>query len=142
MRNNPKSLVCWRCGVHLADIVLPVQRTALCPQCRTDLHVCRMCRHYDTRYTSDCAHQLADKVQDKDRVNHCSHFRVRHRAYDAGEDRVVELSRARLESLFAGAGEAAGDESEVNRAAASQIRKNEARRALDDLFGDGSDKGE
>ncbi|MCZ7596593.1 MAG: hypothetical protein M5U09_00875 [Gammaproteobacteria bacterium] len=142
MRNNPKSLVCWRCGVHLADIVVPVQRTAQCPQCRTDLHVCRMCRHYDTRYTSDCAHQLADKVQDKDRVNHCSHFRVRHRAYDAGEDRVVEVSRARLESLFGGAGEPADDESAVTRAAVSRARKDDARRALDDLFGDASDKGE
>jgi predicted RNA-binding Zn-ribbon protein involved in translation (DUF1610 family) len=134
MFNNPDSLVCWRCGIHLRDIPLPVMSTAQCPQCRTDLHTCRMCRHYDTRYTSDCAHQLADKVQDKDRVNHCSYFRVRHHAYSRGEDRVNRQSRAQLEALFGGGGEDDTGEEPATRAAVSQSKKDESRRALDDLF--------
>ncbi len=136
MRNNPKSLVCWHCGIHLKDIVLPIERSAQCPQCRVDLHVCRMCRHYDTRYTSNCAHQLADKVLEKDRVNHCTYLRARHNAYEADDDRDGRDNRDALEALFGGEATRDAVESAASRAEFSQARKDKARQALDGLFGD------
>ncbi len=136
MRNNPSAFVCWHCGIHLKDIVLPIERSAQCPQCRADLHVCRLCRHYDTRYTGDCAHQLADKVVDKGRVNHCTYFRERHDAFAAAEDPAGKANRQALEALF-GAGHAPADDTEpVSRAESSQAKKDQAQRTLDDLFGD------
>lgn len=139
MFSNPKSLVCWHCGIHLADIPQPIGRTAQCPQCRRDLHVCRMCRHYDRRYTSACSHLFADKVKEKDRVNFCSHFRARHLAYDPGEDRVIEASRAGLESLFGKKTPPAPEPPPNSRRESSQAAKDRARRALGELFGDDSE---
>ena len=136
MMANPDTLVCFKCGTHLRDLPLPPGRTSQCPQCRADLHVCRMCRFYDTRYTSDCSHQRADKVLDKTRVNFCSHFRVRHRAYDPGGDQAKPEHRAALEALFSTqTGQRPEGGPAMTEAERSEARKASARKSLEDLFG-------
>lgn len=67
-------IVCWRCGASLADLSLPFSRRDECRACRAELHVCRMCRFYDTRKAKSCAEPVADEVQDKVRANFCGYF--------------------------------------------------------------------
>jgi hypothetical protein len=40
-------IVCWRCGASLAALALPLRRAEECPGCRSQLHVCKLCVHYD-----------------------------------------------------------------------------------------------
>ena len=67
-------LACWKCGASLADLSLPFSRTDECRACRAQLHVCRMCRFYDTGKAKYCAEPVADEVQDKTRANFCGYF--------------------------------------------------------------------
>jgi len=91
--------VCWKCGALLSDLSLPLSRTAECRACRAELHVCRMCRFYDTSKAKYCAEPIADEVHDKTRANFCGYFLVaggRFRPHDDAGDRA----KSALESLF------------------------------------------
>ena len=69
-----QTLDCWKCGNTLADLSLPLLRTEECRACRAELHVCRMCRFFDTGKAKSCAEPIADEVQDKTRSNFCGYF--------------------------------------------------------------------
>ena len=116
-------LVCWRCGESLADLPLPLARLAECRSCHSEMHVCRMCRYYDTAVAKSCREPVADEVADKERANFCGWFMPRARAYSPGNERKSADAKAALDALFGGppatSGDAAGD----------------ARRELEDLFG-------
>jgi hypothetical protein len=110
--------VCWKCGAQLVDVPLPLGRRAECPACRAELHVCRMCRHYDKAKAKHCRESAADEVRDKTRANFCDWFQHR---FDAYAPAAQDSSRARLDDLFGGADQADKD--------------SRARNPLDDLFG-------
>ncbi len=74
-------LVCWKCGTSLAELTLPLRRLDECPQCRAELHVCRMCVDYDTRVAKHCREPTAEEVSDKTHANFCDHFKPRPGAY-------------------------------------------------------------
>lgn len=109
---------CWRCGAELLDVPLPLGRRATCPACRAELHVCRMCRHYDTAKAKQCRELAADEIKDKTRANFCEWFQARADAYRAAPP---DAGRAALDDLFGGAEPSA--------------KPGDARKALDDLFG-------
>ena len=93
------ALLCWKCGSSLADLSLPFLRTEECRACRTELHVCRMCRFYDTTKARQCAEPVADPVQNKERANFCGYFEPvagRFRPADTASD----AARAALDALF------------------------------------------
>ncbi len=93
------SLDCWQCGATLAELSLPLLRTDECRACRAQLHVCRMCRFYDTGKANGCAEPVADEVQDKTRANFCGYFQPaagRGPPQEAAGDRAL----AALEALF------------------------------------------
>ena len=46
----------------------------VCPQCDSDLHTCRNCRHYDPAKHNQCAETQAEWVRDKEAANHCDYF--------------------------------------------------------------------
>lgn len=96
------SLVCWKCGASLAGMLLPLARRETCPSCRTDLHVCRMCRHYDAHRAGQCRELAAERVADKVRANHCGWFVPRLGAYKGGGAMIAQASRSALDALFAG----------------------------------------
>jgi hypothetical protein len=92
-------LVCWRCGAALDWLTLPVSRTDECRVCRAEVHVCRMCRFYDTGKAKNCAEPVADEVRDKERANFCGYFEAaegRFKSRSAGTD----MGKDALEALF------------------------------------------
>ncbi|MFN3751352.1 MAG: hypothetical protein ACK4SR_08260 [Thiobacillus sp.] len=97
------SLVCWKCGASLAGLPLPLGRRDVCPSCRTDLHVCKQCRHYDAHRAGECRELAAERVADKLRANDCGWFVPRLEAYQGGGAAVARASRSALDALFGGA---------------------------------------
>ena len=102
------SLVCWKCGASLAGLLLPLGRREVCPSCRVDLHVCRLCRHYDAHRAGQCRELAADPVIDKTRANYCGWFVPRPDAYLGGGAAMAQGGRAGLDALF-GASETKAD---------------------------------
>ena len=126
------TLNCWKCGSSIEAEPLPLARTAECPSCHADLHVCRLCEFHDTAVAKACCEPVADEVQDKTRANFCGYFQPRPGAFAASDTRVATQSRQVLDAMFGNdgaAGDSAGDGGEANA----------SRRQLDDLFGDSKD---
>ena len=94
-----ETLVCWKCGASLAALSLPLSRTDECRACRAQLHVCRMCRFYDTGKAKSCAEPVADEVQDKTRANFCGYFQPVGGRFHAADGAGAGALTA-LESLF------------------------------------------
>ena len=119
------NLVCWKCGASLAEVPQPFGRLVECLACRTQLHVCKQCRFYDTSKAKYCAEPIAEEVQDKERANFCDLFQARANAYQAADTRAVEEAKAGLAALF---GDAAG---ELDKRSEADL----ARERLENLFG-------
>ncbi len=113
-------LVCWKCGASLKAQPLPLGRRAECLACGAELHVCRLCRHYDTSKAKQCRERAADEVKDKTRANVCDWFQARPAAYSAAAA-DQSASGNPLDSLFGG--------SSASKPAA------DTRSELDKLFG-------
>lgn len=96
----PEALRCWKCGSSLSDLSLPLLRTEECRACRTELHVCRMCRFYDVTKARQCAEPVAEPVTNKERANFCGYFEPVAGRYRPA-DPVRDASRSALEALFA-----------------------------------------
>lgn len=127
-RYDATDLVCWRCGASLAAITLPLGRRDTCPQCRAELHVCRLCRFHDPGAPDGCREPVAERVRDKERANFCGYFEPRPNACSGAHEQAA-ANRAALDELF---GEAAAGRADAGT-------QDDARRALDDLFGTGGD---
>jgi hypothetical protein len=113
-------LHCWRCNADLEAVPQPIGRRAECPACAGELHVCRMCRHYDTAKARQCREPVAEPVNDKTRANFCDWFQPRPGSW---QEDAATGNRDALNDLF-------GDS-----ASASPKTPDAARKALDDLFG-------
>ncbi len=124
------SLVCWKCGASLEDLLIPFSRREECPACHTDLHVCRMCEFYDTSVAKSCREPVADEVRDKERANFCGYFKAIPDAYRPGDSGEADEAKAKLAALF-GDDEAAKDAT----ASGSKSEADAAREKLEQLFG-------
>jgi ribosome-binding protein aMBF1 (putative translation factor) len=93
---------CWKCGVPLAELSLPFGRRECCRACGAELHVCRLCKDYDTRVAHHCREPTAEEVRDKESANFCDHYAPRAGAYQPTETSAAESARAELEKLFGG----------------------------------------
>lgn len=67
-------VICFKCGKAVGLLGRVPGRREECPQCRSDLHVCKNCLHYDPRAYNECKEPTADVVKDKERANFCDHF--------------------------------------------------------------------
>lgn len=132
MSRDQRDLSCWKCGADLKSVPRPFSRFAECPACKTELHVCRMCRHYDLRYVGQCNHDFADKVLEKEKANFCSHFKPNPRAFEGRSDPEKEKVQQGLESLF---GER-DDGNEQTNAEEAESEADAAKKRLNDLFGE------
>jgi hypothetical protein len=97
--NGSANLVCWRCGASLTALSLPFGRAEYCVACRAELHVCRMCRFYDTTQSRQCAEPVAEPVQNKERANFCGYFEPAAGRFKPA-DPAADASRAALDALF------------------------------------------
>lgn len=92
---------CFACGepIDLASGERVGFRDA-CPTCRTDVHVCRNCQHYDATAYNECRESNAERVADRERANRCDYFSPGRGSAsgDRSEDR--ERARSALDSLF------------------------------------------
>ncbi|NKC16207.1 MAG: hypothetical protein GKR94_29585 [Gammaproteobacteria bacterium] len=125
-----EGLMCWKCGGGLDTVVQPFPRSAQCPQCTVDLHVCHMCKFFDRGAARGCREPVAEEVRDKERANFCGWFMPRPPAEVADAPAAVERAQSELESMFGltpGSIPAATD-------------ANAARARLDALFDNGSNK--
>ncbi len=125
---NEVTLLCWRCGTALESIPVPLSRLAYCPQCRADLHVCRMCREFDTKLADQCRAELDDVPHEKERANFCDHFSASSTAYVADDDSKARAARAELDALF-------GVDSGSPAPRPGESKSDAARRELESLFG-------
>ena len=96
MRN---AIICWKCGASLAELSLPLSRTDECRACRAELHVCRLCRFYDTSKAKSCSEPVADEVNDKTRANFCGYFEAAGGRFKP-RGGATDEARTALESLF------------------------------------------
>ncbi len=95
------SLVCWKCGEPLGDdFPLPLGRADECKACRADLHVCRMCRFYDTAVAKHCREPIADEVKEKERSNFCGYLEPIPNAHRPADTDKLDQARSELAKLF------------------------------------------
>lgn len=93
-------LSCYRCGRSLAELSLPLTRLDECPACLAQLHVCRMCVHYDPNVPKACAEDDALEVRDKKSANFCDYFKPSEDAHRPGEYEADLAARDALSALF------------------------------------------
>lgn len=120
------ALVCWNCGVSLADLSLPLRRLEECRQCHAELHVCKLCEWYSIGVAKQCREPIAEEVKDKERANFCDYFKPKQDAYSAKDTAAAAKAQAELDALFGGAKKA--------DAAAEPSAADKARAELDALF--------
>lgn len=132
MSPEQAQLKCWKCGASLKAVPRPFSRFAECTGCKTELHVCRMCRHYDLRYVGECNHDFADKVLVKDKANFCSHFKPSPHAFEGAGDPEKEKAQEALQSLFGQQDDSNGRDDESRPDSEAEA----ARKRLEDLFDD------
>lgn len=98
---------CAECG-HDLTTLFDFSFDSSCPRCRSDLHTCRNCRHFDTSARFECDQPLKERVSKKGKANRCHHFAPR---------TIV------VKEISAG-----------GPAASSAPRSDDARKALENLF--------
>jgi hypothetical protein len=92
---------CWKCGT---EYTLPrgPGRSETCPQCDSDLRVCRNCVSYDPRVAEQCRERRAELVAEKHLANYCEYFEMVRREYrpPAEDSRRENQARAALKKLL------------------------------------------
>ena len=94
------SIACYRCGASLSALSLPFSRRDQCPECTVDLHVCKMCVHFDASVPSQCREDGAEDVTEKERVNFCDWFKPSATAYDPNRASEADAAKDALAALF------------------------------------------
>ncbi len=79
----------------------------VCAECGKDLHACVNCVFYSPGRRWDCAETIDDPVVDKDRRNHCDHYRTNPTLFSDGPGQVsrrsgAEDARRGFDRLFGG----------------------------------------
>jgi len=99
------NIACYRCGASLAALSLPLSRRDQCPDCSADVHVCKMCGHFDPRVTRQCREDGAEDVTEKERPNFCDWFVPNENAFDPDRKSESDAATAALDALFGGSDE-------------------------------------
>ena len=98
----PTTLTVSRC----ADCGTPLQpltdSLGQCPKCRSELHSCRQCAHFDPGQHFECTKPVPERISDKGARNACSFFSLRvtvERETSSGSARPEDARRA-FDNLF------------------------------------------
>ena len=106
-------VVCWNCGQDLVDIPRPISRHSNCPGCFSDLHCCRLCRHFLPERAGICAEDRADPPVEKENANFCDFFRPASAVFQQSTHTKRLDASAALARLFDDADAETGATSEV-----------------------------
>ena len=98
------TLRCYKCGASLETLSLPLRRLDEGPECRRELHVCRMCLFYDARLPKNCSEEDAPEVSELERANFCDYFKPSPNVYTPEALEVEQKARERLATLFVSSG--------------------------------------
>ena len=90
---------CFKCH-HQFDVLEPISRKEECPQCRSDVRVCRNCEFYDAKVYNECRETQADRILEKERANLCDFFKPGKGGVGAQDTKQSALDAA--EALFKG----------------------------------------
>jgi hypothetical protein len=91
---------CWKCGAALEYLPLPFGRIEQCKGCGADLHVCKLCREFDTTRPQQCREPTVEEVRDKERANFCDHYLPIAGAWKPRSATAADAARTELEKLF------------------------------------------
>lgn len=94
------TIACYRCGESLASLSLPLSRQDQCPACSADLHVCKMCVHFDRHVPRQCREDGAEDVTEKERTNFCDWFKPSETAFDPARKAEADAAQDALAALF------------------------------------------
>lgn len=100
------SLNCYRCGVSLEALSLPLSRQDQCPDCYVYLHCCRMCVFFDPAVAEQCREDDAEEVKNKENANFCDYFRPNPAAHDPRFATEETRAKSQLDALFGDAADA------------------------------------
>ena len=65
--------LCGAIGPKLEEITFATQ----CPKCKSDLHSCKNCVHFDTSVRFECTQPITERIKKKDIANNCTFFQPR-----------------------------------------------------------------
>ena len=85
---------CAECGS-----VLPITADSLthCPHCRSGLHACRQCAHFDPARRFECTQDVPERIADKKAPNQCALYSLMvtvERDTSTGSTRPVDARRS------------------------------------------------
>ncbi len=95
-----KQLFCYKCGIDLG--IKPgtrVGRGDSCFNCRSDVRVCKNCKHYDPKAYNECREPMADRIVEKEKSNFCDYFVAREGPPGAVKDEKADAIK-KLDDLF------------------------------------------
>jgi hypothetical protein len=67
---------CHNCG-RAVEAFGTIEAETQCPHCRTPLHCCRTCTHFDSAARWQCRAEIAEAVGDKNKANQCAEYHPR-----------------------------------------------------------------
>jgi hypothetical protein len=73
-----------------------------CPKCKSDLHSCKNCTHFDTSARFECRQPIAERIKKKDMANSCTFYQPRHtveRETTTSPEKMTD-ARAAFDKLF------------------------------------------
>ena len=120
-------LVCWKCGLSIEELPMPLSRMAECRKCHAQLHVCKLCEFYDVHVADQCREPVADRVMEKERANFCGYFKPRPDACITRDNPRAQASKSDLDALF-------GLAADKNTSGVTLSATDQAKAKLDELF--------
>ena len=65
---------CTNCG---AVLVAGFDTSGQCPRCKSELHCCKQCVHFDTAARFECTQPIPERIPNKQAHNECTFFQFR-----------------------------------------------------------------
>ncbi len=89
---------CAVCGTK--SNVSDLTQEALCGKCKTPLHTCTHCRHFDSSAVNECREPVSERIAGKAKANTCEHFAPKATKEFAAEAPSTNDAKAAFDALF------------------------------------------
>ncbi|HZS43993.1 MAG TPA: hypothetical protein VFC63_02735 [Blastocatellia bacterium] len=92
---------CSLCGSVVPKLET-ITFTTQCPKCKSDLHSCKNCIHFDTSARNECRQPIQERIKKKDMANNCTFYQPRQtveRETTTSSERITD-ARSAFDKLF------------------------------------------